>query len=98
MQIKTKKKIIFRQNILRYWLDKGVDGFRVDALPFIVEHSSFKDEPLISSDTVDDNYSYFLLDHKYTTDQLDTYKIVEEFRAVFDEYTKRDGNTRYVIE
>lgn len=84
-----------RQNVLRFWLDIGVDGFRVDALPFIVEDDSFRDEPLISPNTVDDNHTYFLLDHIYSRDQLGTYKIVEEFRAVLDEYTNRDGNTRY---
>lgn len=85
------------QNVLKYWLDIGVDGFRVDALPFMAEDSSFKDEPLVSPDTVDDNYTYTLLDHIYSRDQSATYKIVEEFRTVLDEYTKRDGNTRYNI-
>lgn len=56
----------------------------------------FKDEPLISPETIDDGQNYFLLDHIYSRDQPDTYKIVEEFRAVLDEYTNRDGNTRYV--
>lgn len=73
----------------------GVDGFRIDALPFIIEDSSYKDEPLIQPNTVDDNHTYFLLDHIYSRDQPGTYKIVEEFRAVLDEYTLRDGNTRY---
>lgn len=64
----------------------------------MVEDNSFKDEPLIPPNTVDDNYTYFLLDHIYTRDQLGTYKIVEEFRSVLDEYTHRDGNTRYWIK
>lgn len=81
--------------MLRFWLDKGVDGFRVDALPFLVEDSSFRDEPLLDPNAVDDNYTYFLLDHIYSRDQPQTYTIVEEFRSVLDEYTKIDGNTRY---
>ncbi|XP_050421279.1 maltase 2-like isoform X2 [Adelges cooleyi] len=85
------------KNVLRFWLDKGVDGFRVDALPFLVEDSSFRDEPLLDPNAVDDNYTYFLLDHIYSRDQPQTYTIVEEFRSVLDEYTKIDGNTRLML-
>lgn len=39
------------KNVLRYWLDIGVDGFRVDAIPHLVEadvdeSGFFPDEPL----------------------------------------------------
>lgn len=85
---------IIQQNVLRFWLDLGVDGFRVDALPFIIEDSLFRDDPLVNSSIVDDGYSYFSLDHIHSKDQPGTYKIVEEFRAVLDEYTSRDGMTR----
>lgn len=73
----------------------GIDGFRVDALPFIMEDMSFNDEPLIKSNVFDDHFSYILLNHIYSRDQPGTYKIVEEFRSVFDEYKKKDGHTRY---
>lgn len=66
----------------------------MDAMPFIVEDNSFMDEPLIDENSVDDNYTYTLLDHIYTKDQPYSYKIIEEFRAVLDEYTNQDGNTR----
>lgn len=29
-----------------YWLDFGVDGFRVDAIPFIYEDAKLRNEPL----------------------------------------------------
>lgn len=69
----------------------------MDALPFIVEDESFKDEPLLDPNTKDDNYTYFSLDHIHSRDQIGLYKVVEDFRAVLDEYTKQDGNTRYEI-
>lgn len=33
------------KNVLRFWLDLGVDGFRVDAVPFMDKDPSFADNP-----------------------------------------------------
>lgn len=75
----------------------GVDGFRVDAMPYLIEDSSFRDEPLVVSKDNDDG-SYNCLDHTRTKNQLETYEIIEHLRAVLDKYTKSDGNTRYFTE
>lgn len=32
-------------DMMRYWLDKGVDGFRVDAIDFMGKDASYDDEP-----------------------------------------------------
>ncbi|MFD2588337.1 alpha-glucosidase [Croceitalea marina] len=32
-------------DIMRFWLDKGVDGFRMDVIPFISKHQDFLDIP-----------------------------------------------------
>lgn len=31
-------------NVMRFWLDKGVDGFRVDVILFMVKDDRFRDE------------------------------------------------------
>lgn len=33
------------KDAMRFWLDKGVDGFRVDAVPFMAKDPRLKDEP-----------------------------------------------------
>ena len=33
------------QNVLRFWLDRGVDGFRVDAIQTLFEKEHLQDEP-----------------------------------------------------
>ena len=47
-------------DILSFWIEKGVDGFRMDAVPFLFEDSEFRDEPrsFLTSDPED--YLYLL--------------------------------------
>ena len=34
------------KNTMRFWLDKGVDGFRVDVIGLMMKDPQFRDEPL----------------------------------------------------
>lgn len=34
------------KDVLTYWLDFGVDGFRMDAIPSLFEDPELRDEPL----------------------------------------------------
>lgn len=54
------------RNMLRYWLNKGVDGFRIDAINHMVENADFLDEPYI--DANGDKTDYENLNHIYTKD------------------------------
>jgi len=70
---------------MRFWLNKGVDGFRIDTIWLLVEDALFRDEP--------DNPHYkpgdidrFRHIHIYQEDQPETREIVQEMRAVLDEY------------
>lgn len=33
------------KDVMRFWLDRGVDGFRVDAVPFMAKDPQFRDDP-----------------------------------------------------
>lgn len=72
------------QNVLRFWLRRGFDGFRVDALPYICEDMRFLDEPL-SGETNDPNKTEYTL-KIYTHDIPETYNVVRKFRDVLDEF------------
>ncbi|XP_024888279.1 alpha-glucosidase-like [Temnothorax curvispinosus] len=74
------------KDVMRFWLDKGVDGFRVDAIPHLCEDVRFLDEPLTGNPNPED-YGYT---HKiYTKDLPRTYEIVKGWREVTDEYSER---------
>lgn len=85
---------IFQQNVMRFWLDKGVDGFRVDAIPHLVEDETFLDEPLISNLMVNGKPGYRAYDHKYTESLPETFEICRQFRQTVDFYKQKDGQTR----
>ncbi|KAL6264517.1 hypothetical protein P5V15_004625 [Pogonomyrmex californicus] len=71
--------------VLKFWLDLGIDGFRVDSTPFIYEDIFLRDEPRSYVDgATSRDYTY--LDHIYTTDLIETYKLFGEWRKFIDLY------------
>jgi len=72
-------------DVLKFWLDKGVDGFRMDMLPHLFEHPDFPDNPPIP-----DGHPFrdigLTQEQVYTVDQPETHQIVRQFRKLFDSY------------
>ncbi|XP_026469493.1 maltase A1-like [Ctenocephalides felis] len=85
------------KDVLRFWLDKGVDGFRVDAIPHLVEgqdsNGEFVDEPVVGQDPLD--YGYTL--KTQTKDHPMTYTMVYEWREVLDQHQKEHGGDTRVM-
>jgi alpha-glucosidase len=75
-------------NVLRFWLDRGVDGFRVDVLWLLLKDVNFRDNP------PNPNYRpnqpgidrYLSL---YNSDQPEIHELVAEIRSVLDTYLDR---------
>lgn len=89
-------KVMEKMNdVLRFWLAKGVSGFRVDTIPSLFEvapdhNGDFPDEPLSGQPGCGpDDYCY--LKHIYTYDQNETYGAAYEWREVLEEYAKENG-------
>lgn len=83
--------------MLTYWLDLGVDGFRVDTISSLFEVDGYPDEPLSGDPGSTENDYGFLL-HPYTNDQPETYDMVYQWRELLDEYTAaHGGDARFVI-
>jgi len=77
------------KNILKFWTDKGVDGFRMDAVPFLFEDQEFKDEPL--SGKTDDPEDYNYLDHIYTWNFPEVKDVLAEFTVDVHANTNDEG-------
>ena len=83
-------------DVLRFWLDRGVDGFRIDVLWHIVKHAELPDNPLNPDWTPDRTERDKLLQH-HSTDQPEAHAISAEMRALADEYGARTGRERVLI-
>jgi alpha-glucosidase len=74
-------------NTVRFWLDKGVDGFRLDIFNCIVKDLSFRDNPFTINPfpTVEYPGGNFQI-RKYSVNHPDNFLLAKELRAVMDEY------------
>lgn len=71
-------------------MDLGVDGFRCDTVPNLVEHSDFPDEPKSNEKGYTPNDREFL-QTIYEMDQPETYEIIYEWRKLVDAYSASNG-------
>jgi len=70
-------------------LDKGVDGFRIDAVPHIYERQDLLDMPILNNGRLERV--------GYTAGLDECFYEVNDWRSLLDEYKEKDGQTRYKI-
>ena len=87
---------MFTQEIIKFWLGNGVDGFRVDAVPHVFEDDKLTDEPLSNTPGASDR-DYTYLDHIYTKDDPRTYELVKSWRKVLDDWSNDKNEDEKVI-
>ena len=75
-------------DVLRFWLDRGVDGFRVDVMHHLVKDTEFRDNPA-NPDFRPGMSPYRELLTTYTADLPEVQEIVAMMRGVIEEYDDR---------
>jgi alpha-glucosidase len=75
-------------DVMRFWLCKGVDGFRVDVIWHLIKDAEFRDNP------PNPNYREGRPPHQrilplHSTDQAEVHDVIAEMRAVTDEFDSR---------
>lgn len=73
-------------DVLRFWLDRGVDGFRIDAYDFLFKHTSFLDEPPNPTYTLGTHGPHDALVHLYSYGQPEILDMIKQIAAVLEEY------------
>src|SRR5665213_2112058 len=73
---------------LRFWLDRGVDGFRVDVMWLMIKDDQFRDNPL-NPDYRSGEPSNNRLLPMYNSNRPEVHEMVAKMRSVLDEYPER---------
>jgi alpha-glucosidase len=74
--------------VLRFWLHRGVDGFRVDAIHHLIEAEHLRDNPL-NPDWREGQSPARRLARIYSLDQEETHDCIAEMRALTDSFDDR---------
>jgi len=75
-------------NILRFWLDRGTDGVRVDALAHLIKDQAFRNNPP-NLGYADDQEPSNRLTQPFSQNQPDLLDVLKQLRSVIDEYPNR---------
>ncbi|MBZ8132311.1 alpha-amylase family glycosyl hydrolase [Afifella sp. IM 167] len=75
-------------DVLRFWLERGVDGFRVDVIWHLIKDAGFRDNP-VNPGWSENDPEIGRLVQAYSADQPEVHEIIAEMRAVLEEYDER---------
>jgi alpha-glucosidase len=75
-------------DVMRFWLRKGVDGFRVDVIWRLIKDAQFRDNPANPNHRSSQPPHEALLP-LHTTDQAEVHDVIAGMRRVIDEFDQR---------
>ncbi|MAS87891.1 MAG: alpha-glucosidase [Micavibrio sp.] len=78
-------------DIVRYWLDRGVAGFRLDVINYLFHDQQLRDNPpntsgIYRSEQFEKKEPYGMQMHKYDRSQPEMLPFIERLRKLMDEY------------
>ena len=83
-------------DVMRFWFDRGVDGFRIDVLWHMVKAADFPDNPPNPAYHPEMGEMHRLLQH-HSTDQPEVHRIAAEMREIADGYGAKGQGERVLI-
>ncbi|XDA97293.1 alpha-glucosidase [Sulfitobacter sp. LCG007] len=78
-------------DVTRFWLDRGVDGFRLDTINFYFADKLLRSNPALPPEERNDNLApsvnpYNYQNHIHSKNQPENLEFLKRFRALLDEY------------
>ncbi len=78
-------------DVARYWLDRGVDGFRLDTVNFYVHDAELRDNPALKPEEINDSIAtavnpYNFQNHVYDKNRPENLDFLRRLRSLMDEY------------
>ncbi|MEO6513439.1 MAG: alpha-amylase family glycosyl hydrolase [Candidatus Saccharimonadales bacterium] len=86
------------KDVMRFWLDRGVDGFRVDAVHFIAKDPLFHDDPVNPHYEADKGWRYTALEHVNNHGWPHMFAYLGEMAAVLKEPKYKDYDRFMITE
>ena len=77
---------------VRFWLDRGVDGFRLDTVNYYFQDRWLRSNPPLAeaaAGTIAETNPYFYQSHLFDKTQPENLGFLKRFRALLDEYDAR---------
>ena len=75
-------------DVMRFWLARGVDGFRVDVIWHLIKDAEFRDNPP-NPHFREGRPPHEKILTRYSTDQPEVHEVIAEMRRVVDEFDDR---------
>ncbi len=76
-------------NAIRFWLRRGVDGFRVDVIDRMIKDDQFRDNPPDPGYVEGESNPQWKYLRVYSENRPEVHPLIAEMRAVFDEFPDR---------
>ncbi|NXM79290.1 SLC31 protein, partial [Serilophus lunatus] len=84
-------------DIIKFWLNKGIDGFSFSTVKFLLEATHLRDEPQVNkSQNAVIITAYSQLYHDYTTTQVGMHDIIRSFRHTMNQFSSEPGRYRFM--
>jgi len=83
-------------DVMRFWFDRGVDGFRIDVLWHMIKAADFPDNPPNPAYRFEMGEMHRLL-QSHSTDQPEVHRIAAEMREIADSYGASGQGDRVLI-
>ncbi|MBI3785853.1 MAG: DUF3459 domain-containing protein [Deltaproteobacteria bacterium] len=77
------------ENVLRFWLERGVDGFRVDVIHKMIKDEALRDNPKPTPEEDHPIKHYGGQVHLYDEDQPGVHEIIRSWRRILNQYGER---------
>ncbi len=76
-------------DIMRFWLERGADGFRVDVMWHLIKDRQLRNNPPNPDYDPDCDHPYESQHPVFSADRPEVHQVVSEMRGVVDEYDDR---------
>jgi len=80
-------------DVFRFWMERGVDGFRLDVFNVYFKDSSLRNNPVRFPVPI---YTFIGQQHIYDFDRPEMIPLLQELRGILDEYSS-PGHERYAV-